>query len=129
MRRGDLKGPTLDLEGVAFCYGQSNLAAGTGNDALKRGTGDPHATGRILLGQAFQVGQPQGFQFLLQEHDAAQTIQRHTGRLVDRSLGRAIEETPFPGPGHATLRPASGAGGDGYGRLLLVALSAHREAG
>ena len=84
MAQPDVKGPTLDLKGVTACQSQGDLAAGSGYDALKRGTGDTHATGGILLGQTLQVGQPQGFQFLLQEDDAAQGVQRHTSRLVDR---------------------------------------------
>ena len=64
--RGDLKGPAFDLEGLAFYEGQGYLAAGLGHDALKGGAGDPHASGSLLLGQAIQVGQAQGFQFFLE---------------------------------------------------------------
>jgi hypothetical protein len=64
-RRGDLKGPAFDLEGLAFNEGQSHLATGLGHDPLKGGAGDAHASGGLLLGQAIQVGQAQSFQFFL----------------------------------------------------------------
>jgi molybdenum storage protein len=63
---GDLKDPAFNLEALAFCEGQGHLAAGLGHDTLKGGTGDAHASGRFLLGQAIQVGQAQGFQFFLE---------------------------------------------------------------
>ena len=63
----DLEGATFDLEGVALGQGPGHLAAGPGDDALKRGTRDAHAPGCLLLGEAFQVSQPQGFQLLLKE--------------------------------------------------------------
>jgi hypothetical protein len=52
-----LEGAALDLEGVASGQSQGNLATGLGDNALKGGAGDAHAPGRLLLGQAFQVGQ------------------------------------------------------------------------
>ena len=65
-RRGDLKGPAFDLEGLAFNESQGHLAAGLGYNALKGRAGDAHASGCFLLGEAIQVGQAQGFQFFLE---------------------------------------------------------------
>jgi hypothetical protein len=59
--RGYLKGSALDLEGVALGQGKGNLASGLGDDALKGGARDAHAPRCLFLGQAFQVGQAQGF--------------------------------------------------------------------
>ena len=64
--RTDLKRAALDLQGVALDQGQGRLAACLGDDALKRRARDTHVPGRLGLGQAFQVSQPQGFQFLLE---------------------------------------------------------------
>ncbi len=53
----DLEGAAFDLEGVALGQGQGHLAAGPGDDALKRGTRDAHTPSGFLLSQAFQVRQ------------------------------------------------------------------------
>jgi hypothetical protein len=98
--RTDLEGAALDLEGMTLGQSLSYPAAALGQDALEGGAGDIHAPGCLLLGQTFEIGQAQGLELLLQEADAAQSLQRYAGRLVDRSLGRAVEETPLPGPGH-----------------------------
>jgi hypothetical protein len=43
------------------------------------------------LGEALQIGQAQGLQLLLQEPDAAQPVEGHSGGLVNRLPGRVIK--------------------------------------
>jgi hypothetical protein len=74
MGRTDLEGTALDLESVTLGQSLSHLATGLGDDALKGGAGDTHAPGCLLLRQAFQVGQSQSLELLLQEADEAQPL-------------------------------------------------------
>jgi hypothetical protein len=61
-----LKGAAFDLKRVPLGQGQGHLATRLGDDALKSGTRNAHAPSRLSLGQAFQVSQAQGFQFLVE---------------------------------------------------------------
>jgi hypothetical protein len=87
----NLEGPALDLQGMAPGKGQGNLAAGPRDDALKGRAGHTHPISRLMLSEAFKVGQAQGFQLFLEEGDAAKPVERHAGRLVDSRSGHAVE--------------------------------------
>jgi hypothetical protein len=88
-------------ERMAFDQGRGHLAARLVDDALKCRAGDAHAVGCLGLGQAFEVGQAQGFQLLAQQGDTAQTIQRHASRFVDGWPGCLRQGAPFARTGHA----------------------------
>jgi hypothetical protein len=100
VRGTDFEGSAFYLQGLTFGQGQGNLAAGPDEDALKGGTGDIHAGGSLCLGQAFKVGQTQGFQLLLEENNAAQAVERQTGRLVDGRSRHPLKDAPLAGTGH-----------------------------
>jgi hypothetical protein len=101
-RRTDLEGPSLDLQCLTLGQGQRHLAAGPGEDTLEGGARDLHAGGGGCLGQALQIGQAQCFELLLEEHDAAQVVQRHPGGLVDGGPGRTAEKALLAGTGHGS---------------------------
>jgi hypothetical protein len=65
------KCPAFDLERVPFDQGFGDLAAGLGHDALEGGTGNSHPPGCLLLSEALQVGQADGFQLFVEQGNTA----------------------------------------------------------
>jgi hypothetical protein len=100
VRGPDLKGAAFDLKCKPFGQSQGDLPMCLRDDTLKGGAGYTHASSRLSLGQALQVGQAQGFQFFWQQSDSAYFIQRYTCRLVDQWPGQEAEKPPFARSGH-----------------------------
>ena len=79
-----LEGATFDLEGMPLDECLGHPATSLSHHALERRPGDAHLFRRLGLGQALQIGQAQGLQFLLEQRDLAELIQRDASGFIDR---------------------------------------------
>ncbi len=77
------KSPSFDVEGRAGYQGLRYFPSAFGQDSLEGRTRYGHLLGGVLLVAAFQIGQAQRFQFLVEQGCALQGSQRYAHGLVD----------------------------------------------
>jgi hypothetical protein len=92
---------------MAFGQSQAHLAAGARDYALESRARNAHALSGLFLRQAFQIGQAQCFQFLVEQRDQAQVIQWHPGWFVNGWLRHTCQGASLAGAWHRRLALAA----------------------
>jgi hypothetical protein len=91
----------LQRQRTIFYQCQRDLAPSMGKYTLQRGTGNGHRGGSFLLGESFQVAQPQGFQFIGFQPDDRRLAHRLAGGFEMKRRNFVSNPALFTRPGHA----------------------------
>lgn len=101
----DLDRAALDAEGLAVQQDVSRFTMGGFEDAAECGPRNAQELGCLLLVEAFEIGQTDGFELVQGHDDLVKPAAGDADRLEDRSGGPPGDPAGAKGAGHSRISP------------------------